>query len=82
MANIMTDVYVLEFKVKEIRVDEDSLPKIFHIYEKELFLEKGYDSVKYRKSLEYYLEQPEHLSYIYAIIADSLSLRNQIEEFK
>ena len=82
MANIMTDVYVLEFKVKEVKVNHDSLQKIYNLYEKELFQEKGYDSLKYRKSLEFYIDQPEHIEYIYSLIADSLSVRNQIQEFE
>ncbi len=81
MANIMADVYVLEFKVKELPVKQDSLEKIFNIYEKELFEEKGYDSAKYRKSLEFYIDQPDHIEFIYSIIADSLSLRNKIVEY-
>ena len=81
MANIMTDVYVLEFKIKEFKVNQDSLQKIFKLYENEMFVEKGYDTAKYRKSLEFYLDQPEHIEYIYSIIADSLSLRNRLEEF-
>ena len=82
MANIMEEVYILEFKVKELKVDDDSMNKVFHLYEKKFFEENEYDSMKYKKSLEYYLGNPEHMEYIYSIIADSLILRNKLEELK
>lgn len=78
MALIMKDIYVLEFKVPELYLEEDSAKEVYNIFEKKLFEDKGYDSLKYRKSLEYYLNHPEHLEEIYTIIADSLSLEDRM----
>jgi len=80
MAVIMRDVYILEFKVPELYLSKDSSREVYDLLEKKLFEEKGYDSLKYKKSLNFYLEHTDHLEYIYTIIADSLSLQDKMNQ--
>lgn len=78
MAHIMKDLYVLEYKVKELNLGTDSVKKVYDHYESKYYQENEIDTARYEKSFQFYLNQPEHLEYIYTIIADSLSLQDRM----
>lgn len=79
MAIIMKDIYLLEFKVRELNLHNDSSKKIFDKYQAEYFRENEIDTAKYKDSYHFYLQRPQLLEQVYAIIADSLSLQNRIQ---
>ncbi len=82
IAAFLKDLYILEMKVKELRLTEDSSKKVFAIYEQQLFDKHNLDDSVYRESFKYYMNDIKGLSKIYEIIADSLSLEERIETIK
>lgn len=80
MAAIMKDIYLLEFKITELRVRADSAAAVFEKYQREYFEQNNLDTGTYRASYEFYLSRPDLLEQVYAIIADSLSLKSRMEE--
>ena len=78
VAVFLKDLYMLEQKVKNLRLPDDSSKVIFAHYEKLLYEEHHMTDSLYRKSFEYYMEDIKGLSKIYEIIADSLSLEERL----
>ena len=78
IASFLKDLYILETKVKDLKLDEDSTKVIFEIYEKKLYEEHGLDDSLYRESFKYYMDDIEALAKIYEIIGDSLSLEERL----
>ena len=78
VAVFLKDLYMLEQKVKNLRLPDDSSKVIFAHYEKILYEEHNMTDSMYRKSFEYYMEDIKGLSKIYEIIADSLSLEERL----
>ncbi len=76
----MKDIYLLEFKITELRVRADSAAAVFEKYQREYFGQNNLDTGTYRASYEFYLSRPDLLEQVYAIIADSLSLKSRMEE--
>ena len=79
VAGFLKDLYILEAKVKELRLSDDSTKKVFAIYEQQLLEKHSFDDSLYRKSFLYYLGDVKGMARIYEIIADSLSLTERIE---
>jgi hypothetical protein len=82
IAAFLKDLYILEMKVKELRLNDDSSKKVFAYYEKQLYTKHNMSDSVYRESFTYYMDDIEGLSKIYEIIADSLSLEERIETMK
>ena len=82
MASFLKDLYLLETKVKELRLSDDSSKKVFAYYEQELYKKHHMSDSIYRVSFQYYIDDIAGLSKIYEIIADSLSLEERIENIK
>jgi len=82
MASFLKDLYLLETKVKELRLSDDSSKKVFAYYEQELYQKHNMSDSIYRVSFQYYIDDIAGLSKIYEIIADSLSLEQRIENIK
>ncbi|MDZ7607331.1 MAG: DUF4296 domain-containing protein [Cyclobacteriaceae bacterium] len=82
IAAFLKDLYILEMKVKELRLTDDSTKKVFAYYEQELFAKHNMSDSIYRESFKYYMDDIKGLSKIYEIIADSLSLEERIETIK
>lgn len=80
MATILQDIYLLEFKITELKVKADSATVVFNKYQDDYFEKNELDTAIYRASYEFYLTRPDLLEQIYAIIADSLSLKSRMEE--
>ena len=78
MASFLKDLYVLETKVKALKLNEDSTKVVFSIYEKKLYEKHHMDDSTYRQSFRYYMDDIEALSKIYEIIGDSLSLEERL----
>lgn len=78
VAVFLKDLYMLETKVKELKVSNDSAKVIFDYYEKQLLEKHQMTDSLYRKSFEYYIDDIRGLTRIYEIIADSLSLEERL----
>ena len=78
VAVFLKDLYMLEQKVKELNLHEDSSKVIFDYYEQKLYEKHNLNDSIYRASFVYYMDDIEALSKIYGIIADSLSLEERL----
>lgn len=78
MAEIMQDIYVLEFSINELPLPRDSAKMLYEYLENKYFLENNIDTTKYNASFDYYLNNPDQLADIYEILADSLSLEMRL----
>ena len=78
VAVFLKDLYMLEQKVKGLRLTGDSAKIVFAYYEQELYEKHNFNDSTYRESLEYYMDETEKLGKIYGIIADSLSLEERM----
>lgn len=78
VASFLVDLYILEAKVKNLKVSKDSSKVLFIIYEKKLYEKHEFDTSLYRASFEYFMEDPKGLTDIYSIVVDSLSLRERL----
>lgn len=78
IASVMKDLYILEAKVKELGIPQDSAKVIFKIYEKRIFDKHHVNDSIYKKSFEHYLNDPQALNDIYTILADTLSLEERL----
>ena len=78
VAVFLKDLYVLEQKIKELRLTGDSAKIVFAYYEAKLYEEHNMTDSLYRKSFEYYMDDIKGLTRIYEIIADSLSLEERL----
>ena len=88
VAVFLKDLYMLEQKVKDLKITQDSAKIVFDHYEQKLYEKHGMEDSLYRESFKYYMDDIRGLARIYEIIADSLSLeqrlsaanRDQLEE--
>ena len=76
------DLYLLEQKVKELRLTKDSSQVIFEHYEQQLLEKHNLEDSLYRASFQYYIDDIKGLTKIYEIIADSLSLEERLMKAK
>lgn len=77
MVNVMTELYLAEEKVNRLPVSYDSAKKIFPLFSAKAFEKAGVSDTVFRKSLDYYMSEPEKLENIYTILVDSLNLKAQ-----
>ncbi len=73
----MTALYITEAKVGGIPVSRDSSMRIFDYFETKTFDSLGIAEPVFKKSFNYYLDRPKEMEEIYAVLIDSLSLREQ-----
>ena len=78
VAIFLKDLYLMEQKIKDLKLDDDSAKVIFDHYENQLYEKHNMNDSVYRKSFEYYMDDITSLSKIYEIIADSLSLEERL----
>lgn len=82
MAVFLKDIYMLEQKVKELRLPKDSAKVIFVFYENKLYEKHDMTDLLYRESFKYFMDDIKGLTRIYEIIADSLSLEERLATAK
>lgn len=75
MADIMLELQLAEAKVKDLRIPRDSAREIYALYELKIFSERQLDTLTYRNSLKYYLENSRAMSRINQMVLDSLTAR-------
>jgi hypothetical protein len=82
VAVFLKDLYMLEQKVNDLRITEDSAKIVFDHYEQKLYEKHGMEDSLYRESFQYYMDDIRSLAIIYEIIADSLSLEQRLSANK
>jgi hypothetical protein len=78
IAVFLKDLYIVQEQVKNLDLSDDSTKVIFAHYEKELYDKHGLEDSLYRESFKYYMDDVKGLAKVYEIIADSLSLEEQL----
>ncbi|MCG8309702.1 MAG: DUF4296 domain-containing protein [Cytophagales bacterium] len=78
VAVFLKDLYVLEQKIKELKLKKDSAKVVFKYYENLLYEKHNMDDSLYRMSFQYYMDDINSLTKIYEVIADSLSLEERL----
>ena len=82
VAGFLKDLYMLEAKVKDLKLPSDSSKVIFMHFEKKLFEKHNMNDSLYRESFKYFIDDIKGLTIIYEIIADSLSLEERLATAK
>lgn len=77
MVNVMTELYLAEEKANRLSIPSDSVRKIFPMFSARALEKAGVSDTVFRKSLNYYMDEPEKLENIYTILVDSLNLKAQ-----
>ncbi len=77
MVNIMTELYLAEEKVNKLPIPYDSVKEIFPLFSERAFTKTGVSDSIFRKSLDYYMSEPEKMEGIYTTLVDSLNLKAQ-----
>lgn len=77
MVNVMTELYLSEEKVNKLAIPYDSIKELFPMFSERAFRKAGVSDTVFRKSLDYYMSQPQKLENIYTILVDSLNLKAQ-----
>ncbi|MFQ3213277.1 MAG: hypothetical protein ACJAT1_001396 [Marivirga sp.] len=80
MAEIISEIYISEYKVRNVGVKADSIATLFHHYEMRTYEQYNTTDSLYKASFEHYLNYPEQLESIYDMVIDSLSLKQQVLE--
>jgi hypothetical protein len=78
MTAFLIDSHLIEGNLQTIKIDDDSVEKIFYSLEKELYRKHHIDSVQFIQSYQYYLHQIDELSDIYDAVIDSLNLKEKM----
>ena len=82
MADIISDIYLAEYKSSHLGLNQDSLEVLFRHYELQTYDDHGVSDSIYKKSFAYYIDHPRQLEKIYDMVIDSLSLNQQIRNKK
>ncbi len=73
------NVHIAEAKADRVSFrSPDSTQALYKAYESKIFKKYKVDSVVYRKSFEFYLENTDYLDEIYQAVVDSLSVREKL----
>ncbi|HSZ25826.1 MAG TPA: DUF4296 domain-containing protein [Cytophagaceae bacterium] len=81
MVGVLIDVHLLEAIISGKNISRDSSILLYSLYEKNLFRKHNITDSIYRKSFEFYSNQPDLINTIYLQVVDSLSLREGQNRF-
>lgn len=77
MVNVMTELYLAEEKANRLSIPFDSVKELFPMFSAKAFEKAGFSDTLFRKSLDYYISEPDKLEKIYTTLVDSLNLKAQ-----
>jgi hypothetical protein len=77
MVDALTEVYIAEQKVSRLSLNADSASRVFGSMEKKIFKNLNVPDSVFRASVNYYMDHPKEMEMIYAVLIDSLQLREQ-----
>ncbi len=77
MVQAMTELYLAEEKANRMSIPYDSAKKLFSKFSDKAFEKAGVSDTAFRRSMDYYMADPEKLEKIYTTLIDSLNLKGQ-----
>ena len=77
MVEALAEVYIAEQKVNRLSLNPDSAWLVFGSMEKKIFENLNVPDSVFRASMDYYMDHPKEMETIYAVLIDSLQLREQ-----
>ena len=77
MVEALAEVYIAEQKVNGLSLNPDSASLVFGSMEKKVFQNLNLSDSVFRASIDYYMDHPKEMEMIYAVLIDSLQLREQ-----
>jgi hypothetical protein len=77
MVAVLNALYITEAKISSMPVNRDSSLRIFDYFGTKTFDSLGVADSVFKKSFNYYLDRPKEMEEIYAVLIDSLNLREQ-----
>ena len=77
MTRVLMEVYISEEKISRLNLNRDSAEKVFELARPYIFERIGVPDSIFLESYNYYVAHPEELDKIYAVVVDSLNLREQ-----
>lgn len=77
MVKVLSEVYIAEQKVANLAFGVDSSQRLFGAMRNLVFEKTGVPDSVFKRSMDYYMEHPKELEQIYAVLVDSLQLREQ-----
>jgi hypothetical protein len=77
MVKALADIYIAEQKVSRLSLRVDSAALVFGSMEKKVFENLNVPDSVFRASVDYYMDHPDEMEMIYAVLIDSLQLREQ-----
>ncbi len=77
MVRAMSDLYLTEQKISTLGIKRDSLKQVFGILKERIFAKSGTTDSVFKRSLNYYMENPVAMEAIYTALIDSLNLHEQ-----
>jgi hypothetical protein len=77
MVEALAEVYIAEQKVQRLSLGADTAALIFGTMEKKIFENLNVPDSVFRASFDYYMDHPKEMESIYAVLVDSLQLREQ-----
>ena len=77
MVRSLMEVYIAEQKVARLSLSADSASKVFGSMQKKVFQNLNVPDSVFRASIDYYMDHPKEMESIYAVLVDSLQLREQ-----
>lgn len=77
MVQVLMDVYTLEEKVNRLNLRRDSSETVFANLKDRMFTKLDVSDSVFKRSFDYYMDNPGALEKVYSALVDSLNLREQ-----
>ena len=77
MVKVLSELYIAEEKVTRLTLQQDSAQQVFELFRDKVFEITGVPDSVFKKSFNYYMDHPIEMETIYAVLVDSLQLREQ-----
>lgn len=77
MVDVLIDIHLLEAKLESLSLDKDSVSVLYRAYEQQIFDKHQITAELYDESYQWHFSHLQSLNDIYAIVVDSLMLRQQ-----
>lgn len=77
MVKVLSEIYITEEKVNRLALKHDSTVKVFDRLKGKMFDKLSTTDSTFKRSMNYYWNNPDELELIYTALVDSLNLREQ-----
>jgi hypothetical protein len=75
MVSILIDIHIAESKLMQRNISPDSTEIYFKAYKEEIYKKHGVTRKDFEENYKYYMDNIQQMDAIYAIVVDSLSLK-------